>query len=286
MNVCCTTPAAVLQRTRNADGAPLESRSRTTTPPPASPSAKQLAPVWHALSSSRAAPPLSSVTPATTEKHGAVVLVLWAEVFRTIHKLLCVTLNGDLPSIATPGFPTALSSLLLRTKALTPDNDTGDDTSDIAEPPDAKMVHPTTTDKLCEATVTDDRLRLSPFAPVILHAAMRHSLDPVIVTGCEAKAMADTPGQLNVHPSTAIRLPAETAVDEYHKHNAPAAAPLVSKNESSTIQLLFCLITIGVCSTPNPQLKNDEDDITYLHNLKDHSLLEEIVAAADDMEKA
>ena len=285
MNVCCTTPAAVLHRTRNADGAPLESGSRTSMPPPASPSAKQLVPVWHALSSRRAAPPLSSVTPATTEKHGAVVLVLWTVVFRTIHKLLCVTLNGDLPSIATPGFPTALSSLLLRTKALTPDTDTGDDTSEIAEPPDAKMVHPSTTHELCEATTTDERLRLSPFPPVVLHAAMRHSLDPVIVTGCDAKAMADTPGQLNMHLSTATRLPAETAVDEYAKHNAPETAPRVSKAESSTIQLLSCSSRIGVCSTPNPQLKDDWDDMMYLHKLKDQWLLEEIVAA-EDMQKA
>ena len=183
-------------------------------------------------------------------------------------------------SIATPGFPTALRSLLLRTNALSPDTDIGDDTSEMAEPPDAKMVHPTTCHELSEATATRDRLRLSPYSVVfILHAAMRHSLDPLTVTGCEAKAMAVTPGQLNVQRSTAIRLPAETAVDEYPKHNAPDAAPLVSKSESSTIQLLFCLTTIGARITPNPQLKDDEDDMTYRHKLKDHWLLEEIVAA-------
>ena len=78
------------------------------------------------------------------------------------------------------------------------------------------------------------------------HAAMRHSLDPVIVTGSEAKLTADPPGQVKVHPLRDIRLPAETRVEEDRNENAPGAAPLVSKTDPSTIQLLFCTTRIGV----------------------------------------
>ena len=80
---------------------------------------------------------------------------------------------------------------------------------------------------------------------------MRHSLDPVIVTGCHAKPMAAPPGQLNVHRSNAIRLPAETTVDAKPKENAPDAAPLVSKTESIKMQLLFFVTTIGVINIAN-----------------------------------
>ena len=78
---------------------------------------------------------------------------------------------------------------------------------------------------------------------------MRHSLDPVIVTVCEAKPIAAPPGQVKVHRSNAIRLPAETKVDENPTENATGAAPLVSKTESSTIQVLLCVMTIGVRAT-------------------------------------
>ena len=111
---------------------------------------------------------------------------------------------------------------------------------------------------------------------------MRHSLDPVIVTVCEAKPMAAPPGQLNVHRSNAIRLPAERTVDAYPKNeNATDAAPVVSKTEFSTIQLLFCLMTIGVRSSANALLRDEGDEIVDLQELNDHWLLEEIVAAED-----